>query len=75
MVKAKTGSGEPMSRSEGMRGDLQASAPDRIAERWLRKEVLPVYDSIVAGRSKAVPAKKAWALITAHMGRAEPRGG
>ena len=60
LTKANTGSGETMS----------AAIRDRITGKWLRKEVLPIYDAIVSGRSSAVPADEAWAMIAAHIDRA-----
>ncbi|WP_186420787.1 hypothetical protein [Bosea sp. CS1GBMeth4] len=65
MTKAKTDPGEAM----------RAAACDRIMEKRLRKKVLPICDAIASGQGNAVPADEAWAMIVAHMRRAEPRSG
>ena len=59
MTKTKTALGETIS----------VTTRDRVTEKWLRKEVIPIYDALAAGRSSPVPADEAWAMIAAHIDR------
>jgi putative addiction module CopG family antidote len=70
MVKAKVRSGEYASESEVIRDGLRAlTARDAAMDRWLREDVLPVYDEVAGNPDKAVTAGKAWETIAAHMSR------
>jgi antitoxin ParD1/3/4 len=39
---------------------------DAAVERWLREEVVPVYDAMKADPNRAVPADKVFDAIRAH---------
>ena len=55
-VKAKVESGEYASESEVIREGLRAlQARDRAIEDWLRRDVLPIYDTMKrdAGRGRS----------------------
>lgn len=59
MTKTKTVSDET----------INVTTRDRVREKWLRKEVLPIYEAIISGRSSPVPADEAWGMIAAHIDR------
>lgn len=66
MVRAKVTSGEYASESEVIRDGLRTlAARDAAVEKWLREEVVPTYDALVADPSKAVPADQVFARIRA----------
>jgi putative addiction module CopG family antidote len=49
MVKAKVASGEYATESEVIRDGLRTlAARDAAVEEWLRKEVVPTYDQVMA---------------------------
>jgi antitoxin ParD1/3/4 len=58
MVKAKVSSGEYATESEVIRDGLRTlAARDAAVERWLRDEVVPTYDRVVADvEGTTVPA-------------------
>lgn len=69
MVKAKVASGEYATESEVIRDGLRAlAARDAALEKWLRDEVVPAYDAVMADPGKALSAKDAWERIAAHIG-------
>lgn len=72
MVKSKVASGEYASESEVIRDGLRIlAARDQVVEKWLRDEVLPVYDAVTADPAQAVPADEAWAKVEAHIARSK----
>ncbi|TGD98023.1 ribbon-helix-helix domain-containing protein [Methylobacterium nonmethylotrophicum] len=57
MVKDKVAAGEYATESEVIRDGLRALlARDAAMERWLREEVVPVFDRVAAGTEPLVPA-------------------
>ena len=76
MVRAKVTSGEYASESEVIRDGLRTlAARDAALEKWLREEVVPTYDALVADPSKAVPADQVFARIRAlHAERIDKAG-
>jgi antitoxin ParD1/3/4 len=57
-------SGGYASGSEVVRAGLRAlQERDAAIERWLREEVVPVYDSMKADPSQGIPIEKAFAEI------------
>jgi putative addiction module CopG family antidote len=59
MVKDKVASGTYASESEVIRDGLRAlQARDAAIDRWLREEVVPVFDRVVRGNEKLVDAKE-----------------
>lgn len=69
MVKSKVASGEYATESEVIRDGLRTlAARDAAVERWLREEVAPTYDRVMADPvGTTVSAEAAWARIEAHM--------
>jgi putative addiction module CopG family antidote len=56
LVKEKVSSGEYASESEVIRDGLRALAErDRAVEAWLRNEVAPAYDAMLADPERAQP--------------------
>jgi antitoxin ParD1/3/4 len=55
------------SGSEVVRAGLRAlQERDAAVERWLRDEVVPVYDAVKADPKRAIPAKKVFAAVRKH---------
>jgi antitoxin ParD1/3/4 len=55
------------SGSEVVRAGLRAlQERDAAVERWLKDEVVPVYDAMVADPGRAIPARKVFAAIRKH---------
>jgi antitoxin ParD1/3/4 len=55
------------SGSEVVRAGLRAlQERDAAVERWLREEVVPVYDAMKANPKRRIPATKAFAAVRAH---------
>ncbi|CAN7479311.1 type II toxin-antitoxin system ParD family antitoxin [Bosea sp. LjRoot237] len=75
MKKAKSVSGEPASENEVIQNGRRTAVRNGVIDRWMRKEVLPIYDAIAARRSNAVSANEAWARIAAHIGSGKRSGG
>lgn len=60
-------SGTYASGSEVVRAGLRAlQERDAAVERWLREEVVPVYDAMKADPSRGIPIGKALAELRAH---------
>ena len=56
LVKAKVASGDYATESEVIRDGLRAlMARDRAMEQWLRTQVGPAHDALMADPSRAVP--------------------
>lgn len=55
------------SASEVVRAGLRAlQERDQAVERWLREEVVPVYDAMKANPERAIPADQVFSTIRAH---------
>lgn len=69
MVKEKVASGEYASESEVIRDGLRTlAARDAAVERWLREEVTPTYDRVMADiEGTTMSAEEATARLEAHM--------
>lgn len=60
-------SGGYASGSEVVRAGLRAlKERDEAMERWLREEVVPVYDAYQADPSRVIPAKDVFATVRSH---------
>ncbi len=72
MVKAKVASGEYATESEVIRDGLRTlTARDAAVERWLRDEVAPTYDRVMADpRGNTLSAEEAHAHLQTHMDEA-----
>ena len=72
MVKAKVSSGEYATESEVIRDGLRTlAARDAAVEKWLREEVAPTYDRVMADiEGTTLPAEDARARLRAHMDEA-----
>jgi antitoxin ParD1/3/4 len=66
-IDAKVASGDYASASEVVRDGLRAlKARDEAFERFLREEVVPVYDQMKADPSLGIPLEEVMAEIRAH---------
>jgi putative addiction module CopG family antidote len=72
MVKAKVSSGEYATESEVIRDGLRSlAARDTAIERWLRDDVAPTYDRVMANPTgNTLLADEAHARLQAHMDEA-----
>ena len=60
-IDAKVASGDYASASEVVREGLRAlKAQDEAIERWLREEVAPTYDKMMADPSRGIPLEEAF---------------
>jgi antitoxin ParD1/3/4 len=68
MVKAKVSSGEYATESEVIRDGLRSlTFRDAAVEKWLREDVVPTYDAVMADPSLTVSANEAWKRLSAMM--------
>src|SRR5437764_15072120 len=66
-IDSQVKSGTYASGSEVIRAGLRAlQERDAAVERWLRKEVAPVYDAMKADPKRAIPANKVFTAVRAH---------
>jgi len=69
-IDTKVASGSYASGSEVVRAGLRAlQERDTAVERWLREEVVPVYDAMKADPKRGIPAKKVFDAVRAHHAR------
>lgn len=69
-------SGAYASASEVVRAGLRAlQERDEAVERWLREQVLPVYDARKADRKRGLSADAVRAAVRAHRGQRAAIGG
>ncbi|MCW5760512.1 MAG: type II toxin-antitoxin system ParD family antitoxin, partial [Phenylobacterium sp.] len=67
-IDAKVASGDYASASEVVRDGLRAlKERDAAIERWLREEVAPEYDAMMADPSRGIPVEQAFAEIRARL--------
>jgi antitoxin ParD1/3/4 len=60
-------SGQYASGSEVVRAGLRAlQERDAAVERWLKEEVVPVYDAMKDDPKRGIPAEKVFAAVRAH---------
>ncbi len=66
-IDALIEAGTYASASEVVRAGLRAlQERDAAVERWLREEVVPVYDAMQADPGRAIPADQVLAALRAH---------
>ncbi len=66
-IDVKVGSGAYASGSEVVRAGLRALRErDEAVERWLREDVVPVYDEMKAHPERKLPAKSVFAELRAR---------
>ena len=66
-IDAKVSSGAYASGSEVIRAGLGAlQERDAAVERWLRDEVVPVYDAMKIDLNRGIPAKTVFEDLWAH---------
>jgi antitoxin ParD1/3/4 len=69
-IDSKVASGSYASGSEVVRAGLRAlQERDTAVERWLREEVVPVYDAMKVDPKRGIPAKKVFDAVRAHHAR------
>jgi antitoxin ParD1/3/4 len=77
-IDSKVASGAYATGSEVVRAGLRAlQERDAAVERWLREEVVPVYDAMKANPRRAVAAEQVFAELRARNashGKARKRG-
>jgi antitoxin ParD1/3/4 len=66
-IDAQVDSGSYASASEVVRAGIRAlQERDAAVERWLREEVVPVYDAMIADPSRGIPIEEVFANLKAH---------
>ncbi len=70
LVRNKVASGEYASDSEVVRDGLRALlARDRAVETWLREQVVPEYDRMLAGKSEGISSDELRARLGLKLSR------
>jgi len=70
LVRTKVASGEYASDSEVVRDGLRALlARDRAVETWLREQVVPEYDRVLAGESEGASSDELRARLGLKLAR------
>jgi antitoxin ParD1/3/4 len=73
-IDAKVASGHYASASEVVREGLRSlQERDEVVERWLREEVVPVYDEMRAHPERAIPAEEVFAKLNARLAEQQKR--
>ncbi len=66
-IDALVETGTYASASEVVRAGLRAlQERDAVVDRWLKEEVIPVYDAMQADPSRGIPADQVKAAMRAH---------
>jgi antitoxin ParD1/3/4 len=66
-IDALVETGTYASASEVVRAGLRAlQERDAVVERWLKEEVIPVYDAMQSDPSRGIPAEQVKAAMRAH---------
>jgi len=66
-IDAKVAQGEFTSASEVVRAGIRAlKERDEAIERWLREEVAPTYDAMIADPSRTIDSAAVWENIRAR---------
>lgn len=66
-IDSLVASGAYASGSEVVRGGLRAlQERDQVVEKWLRKEVVAVYDALQTDPNRAIPADQVFATLRAR---------
>jgi antitoxin ParD1/3/4 len=67
LIDKLVASGTYASGSEVIRAGLRAlQERDAAVDRWLKDEVVPVYDAMKADPKRAIPAAEVFAALRAH---------
>ncbi len=73
-VRAKVATGEYATESEVIRDGLRTLlARDRAVESWLRDQVAPAYDALIADPSRAVSVAEVRATLAAAQKKASAK--
>jgi antitoxin ParD1/3/4 len=74
IVRAKVAAGAYATESEVIRDGLRSLfARDRAVESWLREQVAPAYDALLADPSRAVPVDQVRASLAAQTVKLKPK--
>jgi antitoxin ParD1/3/4 len=66
-IDAQVAAGTFASASEVVRAGLRAlQERDAAVDRWLREEVVPVYDRMMADPSRGIPARQVYENLRRH---------
>lgn len=66
-IDAKVAAGDYASASEVLRAGLSALRErDNVIDHWLREEVAPAYDAVLADPARARTADQVWSAVEAR---------